>query len=68
MVYNDYMLDDKKFLLYLNSNCLTERDFYPPTDDRVLESYIEDIEGGDNFADYAEYIYKIYEEEDWYEN
>ena len=23
-------------------------------DDRVLESYVEDIDGGDNFADYCE--------------
>ena len=47
---------------------LTESDFYPPSDDRVLESYIEDIEGGDNFADYCEYIFDLYEEEGYYEN
>ena len=47
---------------------LTEEDFYPPSDDRVLKSYVHDIPNGDNFADYAEYIYELYEEEDYYEN
>ena len=46
--------------------CLSEIDFYPPQDNRVLESYIEDVDGGDNFADYCEYIFDLYEEEDYY--
>lgn len=46
---------------------LTEEDFYPPSDDRYLESYIEDIEGGDNFADYCEYIFELLEEEEYYD-
>lgn len=46
---------------------LTEQDFYPPTDNRVLESYIEDIDGGDNFTDYCEYIFDLLEEEGFYE-
>lgn len=48
-------------------NCLTDNDFYPPSDNRVLKSYIEDINGGDNFADYCEYIFKLYEEEGYYD-
>lgn len=68
MICDDYMLDEREFLLFLNSDCLTEEDFYPPQDDRVLETYIDDIEGGDNFADYSEYIYRLYEQEEWYEN
>lgn len=47
--------------------CLTEKDFYPPSDDRALTSYIEDIDNGDNFADYCEYIFEIYEEEDYWD-
>ena len=47
---------------------LEEKDFYPPSDNRVLESYIEDVEDGDNFYEYAEYIYDLYESEDYYEN
>lgn len=46
---------------------LTESDFYPPSDDRVLESYVEDIDGGDNFADYCEYIFDLYEQEGYYD-
>ena len=46
---------------------LNEQDFYPASDDRTWESYVEDIEGGDNFADYCEYIFEIYEEEGYYD-
>lgn len=48
--------------------CLEESDFYPPSDNRVLKSYIIDIYGGDNFADYCEYIFEVYEEENCYES
>lgn len=54
---------DKQYTVYLK-----EEDFYPPSDDRVLTSYVKDIDGGDNFADYCEYIYRLYENEDYYEN
>ena len=62
-------MDDK----YIQNNIqydfyyLTEIDFYPPSDDRVWKSYVEDIEDGDNFADYCEYIFELYEEEGYYE-
>lgn len=46
---------------------ITEESFYPPCDNRILKSFIEDIEGGDNFADYCEYIFEILEEEECYE-
>lgn len=46
---------------------LTEKDFYPPSDDRVFTSYVEDIDGGDNFADYCKDFFELYEEEEmWY--
>lgn len=45
---------------------LTEEDFYPAVDDRTFNSYIEDIEDGDNFADYCEYIFELLDEEDYY--
>lgn len=48
--------------------CLSESDFYPPSDDRVLESYIEDIDDGDNYVDYCRYIFKLYEDEGYYES
>ena len=50
-----------------NHNCLTAESFYPPSDNRYLESYIEDIDGGDNFADYCEYMFGLLEEEGYYE-
>lgn len=46
---------------------LSETDFYPPSDNRYLESYVEDINGGDNFVDYCEYIFKILEEDGYYD-
>ena len=46
---------------------LIEEDFYFSSDDRCLESYIEDIDGGDNFADYCEDMFKLLEEEEYFE-
>lgn len=48
-------------------NCLTEKDFYPPEDNRVLESYVQDIYGGDNFIDYCTYIFSVLDEEEIYD-
>ena len=48
-------------------DCLTEESFYPPSDNRYWESYVEDIDDGDNFADYCEYIFELLEEEGYYE-
>lgn len=48
-------------------NYLSEEDFYPPSDNRYLKSYIEDINCGDNFADYCTYIFEILEEEEYYD-
>ena len=49
------------------TDCLTEVDFYPPIDNRVSKSYVQDINGGDNFADYCEYIFDLLEEEGYYD-
>ena len=46
---------------------LTEQDFYTTSDNRYLESYVEDIDGGNNFADFCEYIFELLEEEGYYE-
>lgn len=61
------MSDKYEHILKNKSTVLTEEDFYPPTDDRVLESYIEDVEDGDNFVDYCKYIFHLYEEEGYYD-
>ena len=41
---------------------LSEEDFYPPSDDRTISSGIDDIDGGDNFYDYAKYFFDEYGE------
>lgn len=40
---------------------LSELSFYPPSDNRFYTSGIEDIDGGDNFVEYAEYFWETYE-------
>lgn len=49
------------------NHCLTEQDFYPPEDNRVLKSYVYDINGGDNFSDYCGYIFSVLDEEEYYD-
>lgn len=49
------------------NNVLSEKDFYPPEDNRVLKSNIYDIYKGDTFAEYAKEIFDLYESEDYYE-
>lgn len=46
---------------------LTEIDFYPPYDNRILKSYVEDIDGGDNFADYCRDFFELLDEEEYYD-
>lgn len=57
---NKYHLPDNKFYL-------KEADFYFSSDDRAWKSYIEDIDGGDNFVDYCGYIFELLEEEGYYD-
>ncbi len=47
---------------------LTEQDFYPPSDDRVWVSNIEDIEDGDNFIDYCKEFFDMLDEEEYFDN
>ena len=46
---------------------LREEDFYPPSDDRTLQTCVEELYDGD-FAEYSEYIFDLYESENFYEN
>lgn len=61
-------LEERHFHLRDTNSYLDESDFYSSSDDRVWQSNIEDIDGGDNFADYCEYIFGLYEEEGYYDN
>ncbi len=47
--------------------CLEESDFCPPPDDRVWKTNIEDIEGGDNFADFCAEFFKMLDEEGYWD-
>ena len=64
---NDNYIDQYESKIKDENLCLNESDFYPPADNRKLKSLIYDLHG-ETFADYAEYIFDLYEEEDWYEN
>lgn len=44
-----------------------EIDLYQSSDDRVWESNVEDIDGGDNFADYCKYIFGVLAEEEYFD-
>lgn len=63
---NEYSFEDIVNEQYLNK-CLTEADFYPPSDNRCLKSNVKDIVGGDTFADYCEYIFDLLEEDGYYD-
>lgn len=68
--FNDLLFKlEKSYYDYLMNKdyCLSEKDFYPAQDNRVLISYIEDIEDGDNFSDYCTYIFDLYEENGFYD-
>lgn len=65
MQKNKYDFSD---LLQEKSNdYLTEEDFYPPSDNRYLKSHVEDINDGDNFAEYCKYFFELLEEEEYYD-
>lgn len=59
---------DEDYVWINDNSCLKESDFYPPPDDRVWTSNVEDIDGGDNFADYCTYIFGILDEEEYWDN
>jgi hypothetical protein len=46
---------------------LSEESFYTTFDNRVLKSYVEDIDDGDNFADYCKELFELLEEEGYYD-
>lgn len=72
---NEFNLDDEfneEYYRYFNYSkdkgfYLSETDFYPPSDNRVLKSFIKDIDGGDNYADYCRDFFELLDEEDYYE-
>lgn len=72
-LFNDGLeeeLEEQSFYSRFQDDYSLEMDFYLPfdIDNRTWKSYVEDINGGDNFADYCEYIFKILEEEEYFDN
>lgn len=59
----DSVNKDHKVQSNLDYYELTEKDFYPPEDTRLYYSGIEDINGGDNFSDYAKFFFNNYGKE-----
>ena len=41
---------------------------FPISDDRTWGSYVEDITGGDNFADFCEEFFELLDAEEYWEN
>lgn len=54
---------------YSINNINTDDSFDEKTSDsRVWKSNIEDIDGGDNFADYCKEFFQLLDEEGYYDN
>ena len=47
---------------------LSEQDFYPPEDKRVLHSRVYDIPDGDNFDDFMQQYNELCDEEEIYDD
>lgn len=69
--YSDLIIDNNSYSKCNkkkdNNLCLTEIDFYPPPDNRVLKSYIKDVSGGNNFANHCKDFFNMLEEEEYYD-
>ena len=46
---------------------LKDSDFYPPSDNRTFQTQIREMYDGE-FVEYTEYIFDLYESEDYWEN
>ena len=57
-----------KYILKKYRPILTEQDFYPPQDNRIVKSVVKDIIGGDNFINYCEEFFVLLDEEGYYDN
>ncbi len=62
------MNDVNKYHEYNFTNDDTEQDFYCLLDNRFWTSNVDDIDGGDNFADYCNEFFEMLDEEEYYDN
>ena len=65
--HTDIMDKELYDYLYEFEGCFDIENDFEEIDDRYWKSGVEDIEGGDNFIDYCEYIFEILEEEGYYD-
>lgn len=52
----------------VNNYLLTEKDFYPPYDNRTWQSNVRDIHNGDNFSEFCKEFFEMLDEEEYFEN
>lgn len=63
-MWDDEDMSDEQYSYRTDNDFCSE----PLVDDRVWESYVEDIDGGDNFADYCQYVFGMLDEEEYFDN
>lgn len=50
---------------YYKYPVLSEKDFYPPSDDRIFTSGVDDMPDGDSFREYVKDFFRYYEDNYW---
>lgn len=66
--WDEDILNEQGFYSSDESYYLADEDFYQSFDERVWTSNVEDIDGGDNFADYCKEFFSLLEEEEYFDN
>lgn len=66
--WDEDTLNERNFYSNNKNYYLTEEDFYQSFDNRVWTSNVEDINGGDNFADYCKEFFRMLDDEEYYDN
>lgn len=64
----DEELNEQGSCLNDMDTCLTEIDFYPPSDNRVWTSNIKDIDNENNFITHCAEFFEMLDEEEYYDN
>lgn len=63
-----FHLEDEDYLIDNNCYPTDAYDFDSLSlDNRTWKSNVEDIDGGDNFADYCEYFFELFDEEEYFD-
>ncbi len=65
---SDLSPEKVSYLEELHKYELSEKDFYPPEDTRVLKSGVNDIPNGDNFSNFTECFFDMCCEEEYFDD